>query len=126
MCIRDSDLVDDRGVHREGPLDPDTERHLADREGLADTRAVAADDDALEDLDTGAVAFDDLDVHLDGVAGAEVRDVVAQRGLVDVVEVVHRILLPCRATGRRCWVCRLGAGPGRAECLRSPCGRGRC
>ena len=81
---------------------------------------MTTDDHALEDLDPGSVAFDDLDVHLDGVAGAEVGMSSRGKAFVDVVEVVHRILLPCRATGRRCWVCRLGAGPGRAECLRSP------
>ena len=32
----DLDLLDDRGCAREGPLDADTEGHLADREGLAD------------------------------------------------------------------------------------------
>ena len=67
----DLDLVDDRGVEREGPLDADTEGDLADREGLGHTGAVATDDDTLEDLDTGARAFHDLDVDLDRVTGAE-------------------------------------------------------
>ena len=44
---------------------------------------------ALEDLDARARALDDLDVNVHGVTGAEVRDVVAQGGLVDLVETLH-------------------------------------
>ena len=40
--------------------------------------ALAADHRALEDLDPLAVALDHPDVHLQGVAGGELRDVVAQ------------------------------------------------
>src|SRR5690606_11177241 len=75
----DLDLVDGRGVHGEDALHADAEGDLADPEGLADAVALAADDVALEDLDTGAVALDDLHVDLDVVAGAEVGDVVAHR-----------------------------------------------
>ena len=56
-------------------------------EGLADPAALAANDDTLEDLDAFLGALDDLDVHVDGVAGAEGRDVVAQRRLIDEVQV---------------------------------------
>src|SRR5699024_1092299 len=56
------DLLDGGGVHREGALHADTEGDLADGEGLTDTGTVDADDHALEDLDTAAVALDDLDV----------------------------------------------------------------
>src|SRR5688500_1432123 len=80
------DLLEDRAVHREGALDADGEGDLADREGLAHARALAADDDALELLDTGAVALDDANVDVHGVAGAEGRDVGAQRSRVDAVE----------------------------------------
>src|SRR4051812_27127505 len=69
------DVVDDRGVHREGALDADLEADLANREGLADAFAGAADDDPLEDLNTRARAFDDVHVHLDVVTGAEVGNV---------------------------------------------------
>src|SRR3954469_6687307 len=54
----DLDLLDDRGVHREGPLDAHAEAHLAHGEGLADAAALAADHHALEDLDARAVALD--------------------------------------------------------------------
>src|SRR6478735_4822828 len=63
----DLDVVDHRAVHREGALHAHLEADLADREGLAHAVALAADDDALEDLDTGAGALRDVDVHLDVV-----------------------------------------------------------
>src|SRR5699024_8041726 len=85
----DLDLVDGRGVHGEHALDADAEGHLADAEGLAHAVALATDDVALEDLDTGAVALDDLHVHLDVVAGAECGDVLAQGRLVELVELLH-------------------------------------
>ncbi|EGJ74459.1 putative signal peptidase I [Streptomyces sp. Tu6071] len=89
------DLLDDRGVHGEGALHADGEGDLADREGLADARALAADDNALELLHTRAVALDDAHVDVDGVAGAERREVAAQRRGVDGVEQVgHVCLLP--------------------------------
>src|SRR5688572_18173848 len=82
----DLDLVDDRRVEREGPLDTDAEGDLADGEGAADAAAVDADHDTLEDLDPGPVALDDLHVHLDGVTRAEAGDVVALRGVAELGE----------------------------------------
>src|SRR5215208_692613 len=73
----DLDALEDRRVEREGALDTDAEGDLADREGAADAGAVHADHHALEDLDAGAGALDDLHVHLDGVTGPEGREVVA-------------------------------------------------
>src|SRR3954468_501080 len=73
------DLGDVRGVHREGALDADVVGDLADREGLADAAALAADDHAQELLDPGARALDDADVDIHGVARPEVRDVGTQR-----------------------------------------------
>ena len=49
----------------------------------------ASDHNALEDLDTGAVAFDNLDVHLESVARAERRDIIAQRRRVNSVQLLH-------------------------------------
>ena len=72
------DLVDDRRVNREGTLHADAEGNLADGERLADAVALAAHHEALEDLDTGVLAFDDVDVNLDGVTGAELGNVAAQ------------------------------------------------
>src|SRR4029078_1288187 len=93
----DVDVIDVGRMHREGPLDADAVAFLAHGEGLADATALAAKDDTLEDLDALLGALDDLDVHIDGVAGAEVRDVVAQRRLIDEVQRVHSVTLPC------CW-----------------------
>src|SRR5688572_23839449 len=78
----DLDVVDDRRVHREGALDADLEADLADGEGLAHALAGAADDDALEDLDAGAGALDDVHVHLDGVARTELGDVGTEGGSI--------------------------------------------
>src|SRR5690606_25974026 len=96
----DLDLVDDRRVHGEHALDAHLEADLADREGLAHAVALAAEHDALEDLDARAIALDDVDVDLDGVTGAELGDVAAERRLVDGIDDVHDESLPAAATGR--------------------------
>src|SRR6202012_1564704 len=77
-------------MHREGSLDADAVALLAHGERLADATPLTADHRALEHLDTLLGALDDLDVHVDGVARVEGRDVVAQRRLVDEVQPVHR------------------------------------
>jgi hypothetical protein len=51
------------------------------------------------------VAFDDLDVHLDVVTGAEGRDVALEGGLVDRIETLHGVLLFLTgATGHPCMI----------------------
>src|SRR4051794_9344211 len=65
-------------MHRERPLDADSEGVLAHGEGLAHPGALALDDDALEDLHPAALALDHLEVHAHGVSRLEVGDVVAQ------------------------------------------------
>src|SRR5215207_2150317 len=102
----DLDGLEDRRVEREGPLDADAEGDLADGEGAADAGSVDPDDDALEDLDAGAVALDDLDVHLDGVTGAEGRDVVALDGIAEIGDHVAHGCLLASATGQP--RCRMG------------------
>src|SRR5262249_4484928 len=47
------------------------------------------DDDALEDLDPLPVALDHADVDLQGVAGREIGDVVAQVRAIDEIGAVH-------------------------------------
>src|SRR3954469_9328650 len=96
------DVVDDRRVHRERPLDAYPEADLADREGLAHPAALAADDNALEDLDPLAVALANPHVDLDGVTGTELRHVAPQGGGVDRVEGLHGdgVLAPERAQAR--------------------------
>ena len=76
-------------MDREGALDADTEADLADGEGLAHSAALAADDDALEDLHALTRAFHDPHVDLERVAWPEVRHVVAQRRGVEIVKGVH-------------------------------------
>ena len=76
-------------MQRERALDADAERDLPDGERLADAAARARDDHALEDLHTLAVPFHHADVHLDGVAGAEGREIGAQERLLDQVGTVH-------------------------------------
>src|SRR3984957_4001231 len=71
----DLDLLDGRGVHRESTLDADAIADLADRERLAGAPALAADHDALDVLDPGPVTFSNPDVHLQGVAWPEGRNV---------------------------------------------------
>src|SRR3954469_25449115 len=89
----DLDPVDRRAVDRVGPLDTDAEADLPDLEGLPEAGALAADHDALEDLDTGTVSLDDPGVHLDGVAGPEGGKVGALRLGVEIVQRVHRCIL---------------------------------
>jgi hypothetical protein len=70
-------------VQREGALDADPERLLADGERLADTRALPLDDDALEDLDAAALPLDDLEVDANCVAGLELRQTGSQLSLLE-------------------------------------------
>src|SRR5262249_27372856 len=83
------DMVDVRRMHRKSPLDADAIALLAHGERLADASALPAEHHALEYLDALLGPFDNLDVHVDGVARAEGREVVAQRRLVDEVQPVH-------------------------------------
>src|SRR6185369_14381076 len=72
------DLLDAGRVEREDALDADVEGDFADREGRASASAVLLDDGALEHLNALLVALDDLVVHADRVAGAELGDVGAE------------------------------------------------
>lgn len=69
-------------MYREGTLNTDTEGNLADRERLADAIALATNDEAGEDLGTSDRTLDNLDVNVNGIARAELRDVVAQLACV--------------------------------------------
>jgi hypothetical protein len=70
-------------VEWECALDADPERLLADGERLPHARALALDDDALEDLDAAALSFDHLEVDAHGVAGLELRQVGSQLSLLE-------------------------------------------
>src|SRR5689334_454419 len=87
----DLDLLEDRGVQREGALDTDAEGDLPDGEAATDARALDPDHDALELLDAGARALDDLHVDVDRVAGAELREVVALVGVAEIGDDVAHV-----------------------------------
>ena len=55
-------------------LDPFAVRYLADGEALLQAAAAAGDADAFVGLDAAALAFGDLDVDDDRVAGGEIGD----------------------------------------------------
>src|SRR4029078_8573315 len=58
----DLDLLDLGRMQRERPLDADSEGLLPHGEGLAGSRTLALQDDALEDLDPGPLALDHLEM----------------------------------------------------------------
>jgi hypothetical protein len=66
-----------------------TEADLAHGEGLLHAAALTAEHGALEGLHSLPGALDHPDIHLDGVAGAELGDVVAQAVAVDDFSRVH-------------------------------------
>ncbi len=70
-------------MERERPLDADSERLLAHGERLSGPRALALDDDALEDLDAAPLTLDDLEVDTHGVSGLERRQVGPQLPLLE-------------------------------------------
>ncbi len=86
-------------MHREGALDADPEADLADREGLADSITLAADDGPLEQLDTLAGALHHAHVHLEGVARGEIGNVVPEVAHVNEVSGVHDAHAPACGPG---------------------------
>ena len=74
----------------ERPLDADTERVLADREGLTRAGALALDDDPLEDLDPLAVPLDDPEMDAHGVARLEPRHFAQLPALEFLDDRAHR------------------------------------
>jgi hypothetical protein len=72
-------------VDREGALDTDPERLLADGERLARTGALTGDHDALEHLGALAGALDDLEVHANAVPGLKAGDLL-QLALLDALD----------------------------------------
>jgi len=69
-----------------------TVRILAKGEGGAEAPALEADDDTLVDLDALLLAFLNLDVHLDGVAGGDAGQVVAEQTGFELVDDIHSVL----------------------------------
>src|SRR5438105_6738646 len=77
------DLIDGRRVEGKHPLHAHAAGNLAHGEHLPGAAALARDHQALEDLDALFVAFFDLDVDPDRVAGGEVGDVGARFARLD-------------------------------------------
>ena len=89
----DLEFLDLRRVQRERPLDADAEGLLADRERLARARALALEDDALEDLGAAAVALDHLEVDAHAIARVEAGKTLPQLAPLDAVDhAAHRFL----------------------------------
>ena len=76
-------------MHRERALDSDTEAHLAYGERLAYSGPLAADHDALEQLDPFLATLHDAHVHFERVAGPEDRHVLTQVRAIDEIGGVH-------------------------------------
>ena len=87
----DLDALDLRRVHGEHALHAYAEGLLAHGERLARAVALALDHDALEDLHPTARALDDLEVHLDAVAGREVGNAAQLRALDGFDDAAHNV-----------------------------------
>src|SRR5262245_59990221 len=82
-------------MHREDALDANAARDFAHRERLAHTSALAADADALEDLDALLVTFTDADVDAQRIAWRKTRQV---RTLLFLGHFTHDIHVASRFT----------------------------
>ncbi len=68
------DLVDARAAEQKRTLDADTVTSSASHgEVLVLSTLALTDDDALENLDTLTVSFNNADVNADGIAGCDLR-----------------------------------------------------
>jgi hypothetical protein len=65
-------------VYGEDTLYADSPAHLAHGDGFLDAGAPAGDDDALEDLDSLLVAFDDSDMDPDRIPRLENGKIIAK------------------------------------------------
>src|ERR1700683_312080 len=73
-AARALERIDHRRIDRKHALDAFAVGNLANREALLQAAAVARDADAFIGLNAGALAFLDLHIDDDGVAGLEGRD----------------------------------------------------
>lgn len=93
------DVIDDRRVDWELTLDSHLERNLANVERLANPVTVTADNDALENLDTATVTFNNVYVNLHRVADAEVGNVATKRRGVNCIKFLHCSFAFCTRFG---------------------------
>ena len=86
----DNDLVDARGAKQECALNADAVGgHAANGDGSVVAALAKADHDALELLNTLAVAFLDLDINADGITWIHLRDFFVWFGLNGLDKVCH-------------------------------------
>src|SRR5262249_10533911 len=83
------DALDPRRVDGEDALDAHAVRRLPHGEHLTARPARTSEHRALEDLDAFLVPLDHPDVHPNGVAGSEGRNVLATLPRLDTVDRVH-------------------------------------
>lgn len=89
----DLDLVDLRGVHREGTLNADREADLTDGERLANAMTVTTDHVALEHLDTLTITLGDALVNLNVIANVEFGEIGLDLLLLDCANDIHCLFL---------------------------------
>ena len=73
-------------MQRECSFNADAAGHFTNREGFSDAAALLRDDQTFERLDTGLVAFFDLDVNSDCAARTEFRNVGTELIFCDFVD----------------------------------------
>src|SRR5437016_13494013 len=85
------DVIHHLGVHRKNALHSLAEADLPDRDAFAHPRAIAGDEGAFKRLEPFLVAFLNLDVHLNGVAGTKRREGLFPLVLVGIL--LHQRIL---------------------------------
>ena len=102
-----------RRMEREAAFDSHAEGDFADQEALANAGAGTGQYHALESLGSSPIAFDNSDVHPNGIARTEVGDVLAELAFVYEIESLHIdfSFSPCaQVTSVVGAVCRLSVG----------------
>lgn len=80
------DLIDDRGMNREGSLDTDTVGDLTYGKGCSDTAVASVNYNAFVNLNTCLVSFMDTYMNTYRVTGLELRNVISHLVFCDSVD----------------------------------------
>ena len=97
----DLEFLDLGRMQWERPLDADAEGLLADGEGLSRARALALEDDSLEDLGASAAALDHLEVDAHAIARVEGGKSLPQLAPLDAVDHAAHCSSFCRACEKK-------------------------
>ena len=81
-------------MYGEHTFDADAVRNSADSEHFAHAATLTTDNNALENLDTFAVAFNDFCVDTNGIAGCKLRNVFAQLFALNKFDDIQFGILP--------------------------------